>query len=319
MIVWTPLETVFFSRMRSVVALALAITAALACMADASMPDPVCRLLAGGIASAAAKSALAPFERIKLILQTSNRFAGPIDALRRLPKEEGVLALWRGNLANLARIVPTYAMRFALLDNFRAMVRLGGAPGAPLSLAQELCAGAMAGVAVSCVTHPLDVARTHLAIASTPSASGGVAGVLGELVRRHGALGAYRGLLISVLEIAPYTAISLGGYQFLKGLQIASEMDPRTKLAASWLSGLCASLICYPLDSVKRRIMVDGAHGGSKYGGSIRSCVASVIAAEGVRGLYRGCILNALKSAPTFAVTATLNDYLRLRLGCGGR
>jgi small basic protein (TIGR04137 family) len=36
-------------------------------MADASIPDPVCRLLAGGLASAAAKSALAPFERVKLM------------------------------------------------------------------------------------------------------------------------------------------------------------------------------------------------------------------------------------------------------------
>jgi hypothetical protein len=287
-------------------------------MADGSIPDPLCRLLAGGLASAAAKSVLAPFERVKLILQTSNRFSGPLDALRRLPKEEGVLALWRGNVANLARIVPTYAMRFALLDNFRVMVRLGGSSDAPLSLAQELCAGAMAGVAVSCVTHPLDLARTHLAVASTPSTSGGIGGVLGELVRRHGVLGPYRGLLISLLEIAPYTAISLGGYQFLKGLWIVSDVDPRAKLAASWLSGLCASLICYPLDSVKRRIMVDGAHGGSKYGGSIQGCVRSVIATEGLRGLYRGCILNALKSAPTFAVTATLNDYLRLHLGCGG-
>jgi hypothetical protein len=288
-------------------------------MADASIPDPVCRLIAGGVASAAAKSVLAPFERVKLILQTSHKYSGPLEALRRIPKEEGVFSLWRGNLANLARIVPTYSMRFALLDNCRALVRGSSPLGVPLSLAQELCAGAMAGAAVSLVTHPLDLARTQLAVTTTAGTAGGVIGVLSELRRKHGWSGPYRGLLISLLEIAPYTAISLGGFEFLKGAMGGPAAHPRSRLAASWFAGLCASLLCYPLDSVKRRLMVDAAHGGVKYKGSISRCVRTVLATEGLRGLYRGCLLNGLKSAPTFAATATLNDYLRASIGCGGR
>lgn len=296
----------------------LALTLALGCavqMADASIPDPLCRLLAGGIASGTAKTMMAPFERVKLILQTSKKYPNAIVALRRIPAEEGFFSLWRGNLANLARIVPTYAMRFALLDNFRAAMRLGGPAGAPLSLAQELCAGALAGAAVCVVTHPLDLARTHLAVASGAEASVGVRGTLGMFVRRYGVAGPYRGLLVALLEIMPYTALSLGGYEYLKaGLGGA---DPSSRLAASWLSGLCASLVCYPLDSVKRRLMVDGAKGGVAYGGSIARCVSSALRAEGIGGLYRGCVLNALKSAPTFAATATMNDLLKVSLGCG--
>lgn len=286
-------------------------------MAEGAIPDPICRLIAGGIASGTAKTVMAPFERVKLILQTSKKYPNAIVALRRIPVEEGVLSLWRGNLANLARIVPTYAMRFALLENFRIAVRLGAPAGAPLSLAQELCAGALAGAAVCVVTHPLDLVRTHLAVSSGAEASAGVRGTLALFVRRYGLVGPYRGLLISLLEIMPYTAISLGGYEYIKACLSGSRVGSSSKLAASWLSGLCASLLCYPLDSVKRRLMVDGAKGGIAYGGSIARCVSSVVRAEGFGGLYRGCVLNALKSAPTFAATATLNDLLKVWLGCG--
>ncbi|KAG8469425.1 hypothetical protein KFE25_005880 [Diacronema lutheri] len=286
-------------------------------MAEVSMPDPICRLIAGGIASGTAKTAMAPFERVKLILQTSHKYANALEALRRIPAEEGVASLWRGNVANLARIVPTYAMRFALLDNFRAAVRLGAPAGTRLTLAQELCAGALAGAAVCVVTHPLDLARTHLAVASGAHASAGVRGTLGLFVRKYGVVGLYRGLAVSLLEIMPYTAISLGGFEYIKASLSASHVDPRSKLAASWLSGLCASLLCYPLDSVKRRLMVDGVTGGGMYGGSIARCITTVIRLEGARGLYRGCLLNALKSAPTFAATATMNDLLKVWLGCG--
>lgn len=281
--------------------------------------DPICRLVAGGMASAVAKSALAPFERIKLLLQTSTKFDGPFDALRRVHAEEGFASLWKGNVANLARIVPTYALRFALLDHFRAVVAAGGEAGKPLSLGRELCAGAMTGAAVCLFSHPLDLARTHIAVSS--QSSKGIIVTLRGMIAAQGLWGVYRGLLMSVMEIAPYTAISLGGFEYLKHAlnPEGGPISTRTRLGASWFSGLCASLMCYPLDSVKRRLMVDGTlgKGNCKYRGSIVACVSSIIREEGVRSLYRGCMLNALKSAPTFALTATMNDAGKKWLGCG--
>lgn len=34
-------------------------------------------------------------------------------------KEEGLLQLWKGNGANVIRIIPVYALKFSLNDTFR--------------------------------------------------------------------------------------------------------------------------------------------------------------------------------------------------------
>ena len=66
-------------------------------------------LLAGGVAGTISKTVVAPIERVKLVLQVQDankeqipiekRYKGMGDAFRRIPAEQGVLALWRGNLA----------------------------------------------------------------------------------------------------------------------------------------------------------------------------------------------------------------------------
>ncbi|XP_030664508.1 ADP/ATP translocase 3, partial [Nomascus leucogenys] len=68
--------------------------------------------LAGGIAAAISKTAVAPIERVKLLLQVQHaskqiaadkQYKGIVDCIVRIPKEQGVLSFWRGNLANVIR------------------------------------------------------------------------------------------------------------------------------------------------------------------------------------------------------------------------
>lgn len=67
---------------------------------------------AGGISAAVSKTAVAPIERVKLLLQVQhvskqiseeNRYKGMIDCFIRIPKEQGFISFWRGNLANVIR------------------------------------------------------------------------------------------------------------------------------------------------------------------------------------------------------------------------
>ena len=70
--------------------------------------------LAGGISAAVSKSAVAPIERVKLLLQTQDanpkvqsgeipRYTGIANCFTRVFNEEGLGALYRGNLANVIR------------------------------------------------------------------------------------------------------------------------------------------------------------------------------------------------------------------------
>jgi len=78
--------------------------------------------MAGGISAAISKTAVAPIERVKLLLQVQHaskqitadmQYKGIMDTLVRIPKEQGFLSFWRGNLANVIRYFPTQALNFA--------------------------------------------------------------------------------------------------------------------------------------------------------------------------------------------------------------
>lgn len=58
-------------------------------------------------------------------ITAEKRYKGIIDVLIRVPREQGVAALWRGNLANVIRYFPTQALNFAFKDTFKKMF-MGG-------------------------------------------------------------------------------------------------------------------------------------------------------------------------------------------------
>lgn len=85
---------------------------------------------AGGIAAGISKTAVAPIERVKLLLQTQDanpriasgeipRYTGVINCFTRVSAEQGVASLWRGNLANVIRYFPTQAFNFMFKDFFK--------------------------------------------------------------------------------------------------------------------------------------------------------------------------------------------------------
>merc|ERR1711879_187072 len=141
----------------------------------------------------------------------------------------------------------------------------------------------------------------------------GILDCLRQTTKQHGLKGNYRGLFISVLEITPYMALSMGGYEYFKRLLPNTEQSQSSwwfsmqKLGVGWLSGMTGSLLCYPMDTVKRQLMLDGSLGfQSKYDASIVKCVKVLYSEGGVRPFYKGCLFNCLKSAPSAALTLVM-------------
>lgn len=73
--------------------------------------------LMGGVSAAVSKTAAAPIERVKLLIQNqdemiktgrlSEPYKGIGECFRRTIKDEGFGSLWRGNTANVIRYFPT--------------------------------------------------------------------------------------------------------------------------------------------------------------------------------------------------------------------
>jgi len=85
---------------------------------------------AGGVAGAVAKTATAPIERVKLLIQTQDanpkiisgevaRYTGIINCFTRVSAEQGFSAFWRGNTVNVIRYFPTQAFNFAFKDTIK--------------------------------------------------------------------------------------------------------------------------------------------------------------------------------------------------------
>jgi solute carrier family 25 (adenine nucleotide translocator) protein 4/5/6/31 len=49
------------------------------------------------------------------------KYTGIADCFSRTMKAEGVVALWRGNTANVIRYFPTQALNFAFRDTYKSM------------------------------------------------------------------------------------------------------------------------------------------------------------------------------------------------------
>ena len=172
------------------------------------------QLASGGAASAIAKTTIAPFERTKILLQTSSLvegvgghrpYRGVVDALARIPREQGVTAFWRGNLTNISRVVPTYALRFMFFDQFRKLTSIGHDVSQPLPLSRQMAAGALSGSVTMLCTFPLDLLRTRMSAevtaADAPRVYRGMYSSARRIVQTQGPSGLYQGIGISLFDV----------------------------------------------------------------------------------------------------------------------
>ena len=116
--------------------------------------------------------------------------------------------------------------------------------------------------------------------------------------------GLYRGILPTVAGVAPYVGLNFMAYEAVRGYFTASgEKNPPwyRKLAAGAISGAFAQTCTYPFDVLRRRFQVNSMKGMGYQYTSISGAIASIIKAEGVRGLYKGLWPNLLKVAPSMA------------------
>uniref|UniRef100_A0A8C2Y3J0 ADP/ATP translocase n=1 Tax=Capra hircus TaxID=9925 RepID=A0A8C2Y3J0_CAPHI len=58
-------------------------------------------------------------------ISAEKQYKGIIDCVVRIPKEQGFLSFWRGNLANVIRYFPTQALNFAFKDKTRLAADVG--------------------------------------------------------------------------------------------------------------------------------------------------------------------------------------------------
>jgi solute carrier family 25 (adenine nucleotide translocator) protein 4/5/6/31 len=90
------------------------------------------------------------------------KYTGIAQTMFLVTKEEGPLALWKGNGANVLRVIPVYGLKFAFNDSFKAIV--AGPGKKKLSTSELLWVGTWAGLFQTVITYPLETIRTRLSL-----------------------------------------------------------------------------------------------------------------------------------------------------------
>jgi len=282
----------------------------------------------GGVSAAVSKTAAAPIERVKLLIQNQDEmikagrlkdpYKGIVDCFRRVIREEGFGSLWRGNLANVIRYFPTQALNFAFKDQIKRMFGFSKEKdGYWIYFAGNLASGGLAGALSLTFVYSLDYARTRLANDAKQSKKGGgdrqfngLLDVYRKTLATDGFRGLYRGYVVSCVGIVVYRGLYFGMFD-----SIVPELPKnlRESLTAKFLIGwaitICAGLVSYPLDTVRRRMMMTSGE-AVKYRNSMH-CMTTIIQKEGVASLFKGAGANILRAV---AGAGVISGYDQLQL-----
>jgi hypothetical protein len=283
-------------------------------------------LAAGGIAGAVSKTCVAPLERIKLLLQVHGMHAKPgtpspgiLGVTRRILMEDGPVGFFRGNTANVARIIPTKGVLFACNDYYRSLFKVSPTDPEPTRL---VACGSAAGITATLATYPLDLVRSRLMMGG--GAPGevmvytGIVDCFAKTFRAEGVRGFYGGLGPTLCGIVPYAGVSFASFDLLKKYMPKDDeghTPTQYKLLCGASAGFISQTVSYPVDTVRRRMQLQGSSavgGGAAarlYSSSL-ACAASVFRNEGYAGFYRGLSANLLRAAPNTAIQFTAYEKL---------
>jgi len=275
------------------------------------------QILCGGAAGTIARTTVAPIDRIKILMQTAfvqkktHLYGSMGQTTRQIIKDEGITGLWRGNFTNCVRVAPHAAVQFVTYDKIK--IALIGSSDGKMSVPQRLLAGSLSGVAAATVTQPLDVVRIRLQ--TDPEVKGKVANAVRLMWSEGGVVSFYKGWTPAMLSLAPFIAVNFATFDTLKtwwyGSGKVSKEDLRSRnplvvLSLGALSGIFAQTICYPLDTVRRRMQLKG----KTYPNTIMAFV-TIAKVEGPGGFYRGMVPNALKVMPNNAIRFAAYETLK--------
>jgi len=288
--------------------------------------------LMGGVSAAVSKTAAAPIERIKLLIQNqdemlkagrlSEPYKGIGDCFKRVTAEEGFVALWRGNTANVLRYFPTQALNFAFKDQFKRMFNFNQDKEYAKWFAGNLASGGLAGATSLFFVYSLDYARTRLANDNKSSKKGGgerqfngLVDVYRKTLASDGVAGLYRGFTISCVGIIVYRGLYFGLYDSLKPVLLTGDM--KDSFLGSFLLGwgitIGAGLASYPIDTVRRRMMMTSGE-AVKYNSSLHA-FREIVAKEGTASLFKGAGANILRAVAGAGVLAGYDKLQVIFLG----
>lgn len=252
-------------------------------------------------------------------------YKGTLPTIKLILANEGITGLWKGNVPAELMYISYSAVQFTTYRSVTQLLRrLTGPDHALPGAAESFLAGASAGALATAATYPLDLLRTRFAAQGSGEdrVYTSLRRAVATIARDEGPRGFFRGLSPALVQIVPFMGVFFAVYEGLRPPLSALDLPfGGGEALAGTLASVIAKTGVFPLDTVRKRIQVQGPTRSRyvhknipNYGrlGTIGT-LQTILRREGARGLYRGLTVSLFKAAPASAVTIwTYERVLRM-------
>jgi len=284
-------------------------------------------LVAGGVSGAVSKTITAPLEKVKLAIQNQDsnprilsgemkRYTGMGDCFKRHISELGPSSLWRGNVANCVRYVPTAACNLAFKDTFKTMFpKYNKNTDFGKFAASQVASGSLAGGVTNTIVYPLIYVRTVLgADLGKVKKYKNMGDALVKTVQNGGVLSLYNGIGPSTIGIVVYRGAQFGLQDTIKAFnpyqKDFSVIGIVSKFMVAQVAVAVSGIASYPFDTLQRRLQIEASKPKEEqiYSG-MADCFKKILAKEGAGGFFKGAFANILRGTGA-AIVLVLYDEI---------
>lgn len=221
-----------------------------------------------------------PKDRIQLLLQIDQEYNGILPCFRRIVKEQGVLALWRGSVFSLFSTFAKHILTIVVHDQIHPLF-LNSTTKTHFAW-RNIAAGILSGAVVALFSYPFKVVSVRLTAdvgRGSKRAFSSADDCCLKLIRSSdGVKGLYRGVDAAFGGVVVFRTVYVGLYRSLNCSIIAS---------------IGASIATYPFDTVKKRMIMQIGQENQKYRNA-QDFFIKIFARDGFSAFYQGIYVQLL-------------------------
>ncbi|GMM34679.1 organic acid transporter [Saccharomycopsis crataegensis] len=252
-----------------------------------------------------------PFDTVKVRLQSSNEYKGPMDVVKRLLANEGPAGFYKGVLTPLVGIGACVSIQFAVNEYMKRYYtnKNEGSANKSLTLGQFYMCGIAAGFANAFLTSPIEHIRIRLQ--TQVSAEGalykGPVDCIRKIYSASGTAGIFRGLGPTLVRESHGMGIYFATYEFLINESMKTNKVKRTDIpgwqlcAFGGISGITLWMSIYPIDIIKTRLQTDDLK--NKAFKNSFQCAKHILQTSGYKAFFNGFSVCLLRAFPANAMT----------------
>ncbi|KAI9647595.1 mitochondrial ornithine carrier protein [Ciborinia camelliae] len=299
--------------------------------------------LYGSIAGVAGKYIEYPFDTVKVRLQSQPyqlplRYTGPLDCFKQSIRSDGFLGLYRGISAPLVGAALETSSLFFWEQASREVLLNSGIykREQPLPLQALWMTGALSGALTSLVLTPIELVKCKIQVpaaagnSSVPVVAKTVSAVVREVWHHQGIRGFWNGQLGTLIRETGGCAAWFGSKETVTSLfrrlnAKSSHQNPSSILCteptplpfwqqalAGASAGMSYNFLFFPADTIKSRMQTASTSSTAPRTTFMQEG-ALLWRKHGLKGMYRGCGITVMRSAPSSAFIFMIYDGLKSR------